>query len=663
MAPDEEFDPFFGEIDQDAWNTTSPSRSDVEGDTDEEVPLEAYADDEYSSYDDYGFEPDYPQADHEVAELTEKMVAGDLSKSRGKSKPKGPMGDVVLEVLRKIVAYYHGREPGLLIEMLDYVGSSEVVLEQLDSKSRKTWDTIFQMLRSEAGQLVGQDMNMGFIPSLTLYKPEVHQEFAEVRDHVATSEGVTFIPHTAWTMLIEQANRLKARGLAQLLINHIDSKEAGSDIVETWRELTETPPAATKLESLIRPVRTAREVWEDAEADGFGTLRISSGIPQLDLAFTNSGEMRGAWGLGEGHVFMGLQGTGKSSFTYGMLGAALLDLQNLGLNHAKVVFAHTEEESKDKLRAADIMDDPRYSAVLDNLIVDMVNTSRIRLCEIIYDIVDKAEKQAIATGMSITQFLPYLFILDYHQSIQEVGESETEATRRTSMFLTKGVQAWDPREMSKWGGLSYQEHTGRPWPKGMESHRVAGVYFAQLTKQNEGELFYRKNARNVSLSDFALEVEADYPGAWEGPDGNFYSWKVKEGSLKIMRQGAIRGHGQILQDATTVSFLHRLFPRNNPRIETGPRAGHLMNTEAYIVFDKTRTGISLPYATLEFDLGPGNRTRWYDRKAEAAIQMGKLKHAANSAVSPGDPITPVRPVIQKIGTARYRLEPWSLAAI
>ena len=188
----------------------------------------------------------------------------------------------------------------------------------------------------------------------------------------------------------------------------------------------------------------------------------------------------------------------------------------------------------------------------------------------------------------------------------------------------------------------------------MEHHRVAGIYMAQLVKQDDKSLLFRPGDRNCNVADFALE-DTDNPPVWTDQSGSGWSWEVKEGDLRLFKQNAIRGSGVILQNATAIIVLHRSRAYNNPR---KPGVGldgrpHLVDTRARLLLDKTRTGSKLKFIPMIFDLDPeGVRARYIDSAAEEAMRQGLFEADAVFARS-GDPILPVRPTVSPLSKVRY----------
>ena len=180
---------------------------------------------------------------------------------------------------------------------------------------------------------------------------------------------------------------------------------------------------------------------------------------------------------------------------------------------------------------------------------------------------------------------------------------------------------------------------------------MACVSFAQLVKQDDNDLYYKAGKRGISLSDFALEDAREKPG-WTAPDGSTYCWEVKESDARILRKNSIRGSGLITQDATTIMFLHRSRPINNPA-EGPDGAKRLQDLRAHLILDKTRTGSSVAYVPMDFNVDKrAFRARFYDFLAQQALEEGRFSVDAAFA-EPGDPMLPVREHVSPLAGWRY----------
>lgn len=554
--------------------------------------------------------------------------------------------DEIMQELRKVIAIQHGRNLSELADLISQIRAADTVVAQLNEQQREVLTGVLEVLADTCTHYAGNAVDLTYIPLAVVYNADVQAELRLIST-LASSGTLTGDPALDWQALRERVQRDRAMHTASQYIAALKEAKPAEDLVKTFSKIE--PPTTRRAATRERAARTAAEIAaEHAAVSGGGSdLRISSGWPTVDLTFTSrkDGKLTEQLGFikpGEGFVVAGPTGTGKSSWTYGFIPSAVSDIVNQGFPAGKVLFAHTEEESIDKITAFGMGAGQPFHHLADNLIVAAVGTSRLQLVMAIYDNVAEAAVRSRETGMPIRNFLIQLLLLDYVQSLSETGEGDmTASTLITAEFLLRGVQMWNPDEMAKWSGLSYRQYTGQPWPDGMERHRVAGIYMAQLTKQDDSSMFFRKGDKKCQLSDFALEA-SDPAKGWKGPDGNFYEWEVREGDSRMMRQNAIRGHGAILQNATAIIVLHRSRSHNNPAVTLPDGSKHLEDTRGRLLLDKMRTGGNLKYIPMTFDLdADGFRARYFDTGAERRLAKGELTVADGFARS-GDPMLPIR---------------------
>lgn len=563
----------------------------------------------------------------------------------------------VVGVLREIVASQQGAPVEECLEVVRMISASDVVLAALAEAERRSWDSILEVLESDCINRIGGSVNLGHMPLVRQYDEEVNAEFAKIVDLALAPDGCPLKDGAmaTWFALVESVQRLRAKRTTKRYLSALDDKRPPTELVELFHKIE--PPTTRKALSSTRPLRTARQVLAEHQASTSGgsgaQMRLSSGLPTFDVAFTNTGEALGSIAPGEQLVVAGLTGTGKTSFFYTIVPAMTQDLVNWGLRDAKVVAFHTEEESVTKIRGAGFADGQKFHHLADNLIVVDIGSSRKRIVETLYDLVVEANRQAIETGRPIRQFLPYAVLLDYIQAVIEPEDRDvTQATFTTAELLMRGVQKWDPEELAKFGGLDFRTYAGMAWPAGMEDHRVAVVTFAQLVKQDDKTMFYKVGSK-MPISDFTLEYTGDGEAPWVDTTGGRWCWEVRDGDLRLLGKNAIRGHGQILQNATVIVFLHRSRPEHNPAVDSPDGTKHLVDTRARLLLEKTRQGSRLLYVPLAFDLdAAGFRARFYDKVAEQAVGLGKLK------LDPiysryGDPMLPVRPLARPLAGLRY----------
>lgn len=569
-------------------------------------------------------------------------------------REKSPEADV-LGTLRRTLAACHGRVADELSEVVRQISAATPVLDRLGDEKRAVFSSLLEMLLDTATNTKGASIDLTNVPLKSVYDYPVRAELDCIAQLALSGTLDVQDPSLEFFALREAVQRDRARRQALKYARAIESQASVEDLVKTFQKVE--PPTTRKAATRSRAAKTVAQLHSEhalANAGVTQKMRLSSGYRTLDIAFSKSDEALGFIAPGEGVVVAGPTGTGKSSWTYGVVPSLTQDLANWGKPFGKVLFFHTEEESVDKARSMFVLPDQKLGHLSENMIVVNVGTSRKFMAMAIYDTVLDASIRSKETGLPITEFLPYVLVLDYIQSISEQGESEVVATATTAEFLLRGVQAWNPEEMQKFSGISYREYTGSPWPEGMEHHRVAGIYMAQLVKQDDKSLLFRPGSRDCQYSDFALEDSSENP-AWRDPNGSGWSWEVKENDLRLFKQNAIRGSGIILQNATAIIVLHRSQAYNNPKLPGVGDDGrpHLTDTRARLLLDKTRTGSALKFVPMTFDLDPeGFRARYIDSAGEEAMRRG-LFQPTSDFIESGDPILPPRPSASPLAKVRY----------
>jgi hypothetical protein len=571
-----------------------------------------------------------------------------------KVAPKDSASTDVLGTLRITLAACHGRVADELADVIRQISAATHVLERLSDDQRIIYASILEMLLDASTNTKGTSIDLSKIPLAKLYDAPVQSELARIRALALSGTIDVQDPSLEFFALRESVQRDRARKGAVRYMKALEAQENVEALVERYQKVE--PPTTRKAATRSRAAKSVTQMAAEHELANKGTteMRLSSGYRTLDIAFSKPGETVGFIAPGEGVVVAGPTGTGKSSWTYGVVPSLTQDLINWGKPHAKVLFFHTEEESVDKAKSMAVLPGMPFAHLGDNMVVLNVGTSRKLIAMAVYDTVQDAALRAKETGLPITEFLPYVLVLDYIQSISEQGESEVVSTATTAEYLLRGIQAWNPEEMAKFSGVSYREYTGSPWPEGMEHHRVAGIYMAQLVKQDDKSLLFRPGNRDCQYADFALEDNSETP-VWRDPTGAGWSWEVKEGDLRLFKQNAIRGSGIILQNATAIIVLHRSQAYNNPKLPDMGDDGrpHLTDTRARLLLDKTRTGSALKFVPMTFDLDErGFRARYIDSAAEEAMRRSIFTPTADFTKS-GDPILPPRPVVSPLAKVRY----------
>lgn len=482
-------------------------------------------------------------------------------------------------------------------------------------------------------------------PLFSLYSKEVDELAKSIPPKVSPLS-----PHELWQSIREIMQRTMSHRDVKSLLQAFDKKESSSTLQRKF-SLLPPPTTSKKVESKERAGQTAREVWISLASAKQQLLRLSMGFPSLDATLTPLGDPLGSIVQGEQTIFAAGTGTGKSSLSYAIVPALLQDIINWGKKNGLLVFCHTEEESVDKIRAFGMNPGGPNAHLADNLIVSDIGSSLERFVQTLYDTVIMANAKAVETGRPITEFLPYVVVLDYIQGIKPAG-NEQEGLKKVAMLIKQGVQKWDISEFEKFSGVSFRDYAGFEWPEGQQDHRVAVVGFAQLNKPNEFLLNFKADSKEHPLSSFALEDESDDP-VWRGPDGRGYLWEVREGDMRMLGRSEITGTSEVLNHATTIIMLHRSAPMNNPAKRGEDGKMHLEDTRARLILVKTRTGANRKFVPLEFDLdSQGFRARHYDTEAQKLVDQGKWI-PASSYTQPGDPLLPPRPVQDKLGSYTY----------
>lgn len=578
--------------------------------------------------------------------IMENFQTRNKSKTEDFPKETSPVDikllELVIVTLRKTIASLHESDPDSIMQYVQRIISSEKVLKLLPKSFQKNYDGIFEILTHETSVSSGTPIDLFNLPVVTLYNEQVKAELKEIQAYINKLGGM-FDPHAQWADLVEIVQRNFTKNKANELVVALDKNANLEDLMKKFKEIE--PPTAKKSVSRKDRIKTADQLITDLNIANAGksALRFSSGLPTLDRGYTNQYETMGFISPGQFIVVMGPTGTGKTSFTNTVTPSFGIDLKNWGLKDALQVLWHTEEESIDKLKGFRMDQKMKYHHLANNLIIDAIGTSRKRMAETLYDLVIDADEKARKLHRPITDFLPYICQLDYLQSIAEPGEDEKTATARTAEFLLRGVCAWDPEEMNKFSGVDFRTYAGMAWPKGMEHHRIAVVAYAQLVKVDDESLYYKSGKRNIQVSDFAILDEKDQP-----------LWDLREGDLRLFGKNQMRGSGIIAQNAHAIVILHRSVPYNNPSKKDDKGKSHLSDTRARILFDKARTGSTMAYAPMRFDVQSTQlRAQYYDELAERAIQAGILKNFDPTYQESGDPILPIRESVNPLEEYRY----------
>jgi hypothetical protein len=570
----------------------------------------------------------------------------------------------IRSILVSVLAWCHDRTAEDVKALVERVRASKKVLACLSSDDRKVIAGVLELWLVEANSLSSESVFcVHDLPALTGYDDRVQRLVARIR----SVEELPHDAHATWQALVERVQRGLTVAGCNELVELIAANATTEEVMAHWRTLE----APTSRKAEVRKASTGLTAAEflaahQAATAGRQAMRYSCGMRTLDQAYTVKGDPLGFIAPGQFYVVMGPTGTGKSSFSYGITPALSRDLRNWGLEDALQIFFHTEEETVDKLQGFGVYPGMANFDLADNLAVHAIGTSRKRMTEIIFDTVIAADERSRRTGRPITDFLPYVVQLDYIGSIIEQGENEVIATTNTAEFLLRGVAAWNPDELAKFGGVDFREYAGMSWPTGMEHHRVAVVGYAQLVKLNDEELTFRPGActcandaptkcvkgsprvcapanRRVSRSDYVLL-----------DDQGGEMWDLHEGDLRLFTKNHMRGSGVIANNAHAILILHRSQPYNNP-VRYADGKTFLSDTRARILFEKARTPVSLQVAPMAFNSQPsGFRAQYYDALAEHAIENGVLTNYDKRYYrQSGDVILPIRPAATPLSQIKY----------
>lgn len=464
--------------------------------------------------------------------------------------------------------------------------------------------------------------------------------------------------------LLRKAMLQRCRDEVQDVAQAIDRGDPPSRIADLWSKLS----APVEVRATRNEIVLSAGKWHTQAKTGRHQIAYSSGFPHLDAALSELCPHCGGAGcqpcdntgydvigfLKPGQVVgvVAASGHGKSSFTRGLLPALAEDLRNWGTPEGKVLVAITEEEPDLVAKVAGLHPGGRKSHLADQVLIARIGSSRKNLAVALYDTVRDAEKQARRQGTPIESYLPHVALVDYVQAITESGENQwVEGITRTSELLLRGFAGFNPEELAKFGGVSYEEHTGQDWPDGLGNHRLAVLATAQVKSLSEKTLYYREG---MPKEDFVLTGATGQP-----------LWEVKPGDHRILRRGDVAGAGTYLNNVHSLMFLHRSNV-HAAREQTKPgQPPTLDDCRSRILFDKNRSGISSPIVDLSFSLTEdGLRARFYDYRADAEMEILSAGQQVkrNWQWTPdmevwrkrGDPIVPVRETQSPLKEVRYQ---------
>lgn len=555
----------------------------------------------------------------------------------------GPSGDPeqVLDVIRDVLASLHGRPASEVADAVSRIRAAEDLIDRLDTDTRRTLIGVLEALKFECQDLDGIGIvQFQYVASLGSHRAEVRDELELLKRR---REETTLVnPVARFEALLEDLQSGLAKQAALRLVEAIDKRLPAEERMQAFRSLT--PPTRQRSVENNTFSRSARDWEQETEAvrGNDAEMVLSSGYPTFDAAVSVEGETVGFIKPGEFWVFGAGSGHGKSSFTRRLVPAVVEDLVNgYGLSDAKAILAITEEEPIDVLRAMQVGRGQPYHHLAGNIQLVRAGESRRRLIYAVYDCVRDAVNASHRTGRPVTDFLPYLFVLDYIQSIKEPGENAyTEGVDRTADLLMRGIAAWDQEMMSSLSGEDFRSYAGMDWPEGIEHHRVAVVVLSQLTKEGK-DVSYR--AGKSKMADFSLLDENGEP-----------QWEVLEGDYAVPTRADLRGSATLTQHATGVVFLHRSQPKTPLAVDPATGKFGPLDKRARFIVDKARKAVRMPYIPVRYDSNPdGKRGQFYDDLAHKyGVLTGRLK-VADSYTREGDPMLPIRPSRSPFRDIRY----------
>lgn len=544
----------------------------------------------------------------------------------------GPEGsaDRVQSILREVLASLHGQPAEVVSATVARIRREKSVCERVPDEWRSVLDGALEVLNFECTALAGVGViDFEFLPAAANHSVSVASEFT----FLLTIE-MTPNPMSVFESLVEAVQAGVARQAALRLVRVIDEKSTAARKMEVFRSIP-APTRQREVQNNTWAKNAAEWMDEHRASEGAATeLILSSGYPSLDSAASGAGDLSGLIKPGEFWVGGAGTGHGKSAFTRRVFTSMLLDLtQGWGLKHAQGILGFTEEEAWDVAKAAMLDKGQPYHHVAQNAVLAKLGESRKRVVTVVYDSVVAAVKKSEATGAPITEFLPYIYFLDYIQAIKEPGENaDTEGVARTADLMMRGIAAWDPEMMGAISGLDFQEYAGMRWPDGMDHHRVAVFCLSQLRKEGtDHTVFYRKGKSQVT--DFTV-VDANGMPMWEPLEDDY----------AVPNRSDLRGSGVLLNHATGLIFFHRSRPTASVRKDTDGKVLGLTDTRARFIVPKARKSVSMPFVPMRFDSNPeGFRGQFYDDLAwQHCVVEGRME-VSEVTQTEGDPILPKRP--------------------
>lgn len=548
--------------------------------------------------------------------------------------------DEILDTVRVCLASMSGRSCAEGMDMLGYVLSSSIVIDQLDDTQLRRLKRLFDVLSYAWGDDPHGTIDFNDVPDVEAAGNSVKYQFTRI----ASTEKSDLVANPAgtWRALVGKVTRQATQKAAQRLIDACKTDAPDEELMVKFREIV--PPSA-KTEVLNADFSMTVAQWEAQyrqAAAASAPYRISSGYPTMDYALTAKdasgadNEPFGSFAPGELHIFGGATGSGKSAWARPLARNMAYDLvHGWGYSNAQILYAFTEENASIVLRAAGMAENMPFHHLAHNVTLANVGPSRKRLVHAVWDLVIKAYHRSQEQGIPITECeLPYAIFWDYIGGTAEAGEPvDTVASQLNADLAMRGFAQWDPYAMETFSGENFSAYAGMPWPDGMEFFRPVVIAFSQFRKLAD-PVWYDPSNKACNEADFTVENSDGSPG-----------WEVRPGDFRVPTQSELRGSGILANHATAIYTLHRSRPQKNEKIRD-EKLGRfrLQDDRARIIPTKTRNSADMPFFPMRFDSQPsGVRGQFYDILATEAIRKGQLV-PTDCYREEGDPILPPRQV-------------------
>ncbi|MCP4792063.1 MAG: hypothetical protein GY882_01810 [Actinomycetia bacterium] len=616
------------------------------------IPIEFYSEEE-SGYVD---EPTWANVDYEASAEAGEYTGGSAvqgARIQGNRKVNATM---LVDTLCRVFAGLNGRKVATdlapTMKLIRKFEASTLLSDDQMGAYNGLLDVFAFEVESDAGGLV---LNVHDLPAATDSPDRVVRKLERIRQMSNDGQGANN-PTGAWTAFLDLVQTDKMMDATARLQRAACDGAPTADVMDAYKALVASPPPAQQAgrKANIRRVSDFPALYNS------GTMvsnRIGCGLPELDteLSDLNRGpDGYGFIGLGEGVVIGGATGTGKTSASYAMVPGCAYDAKAQGLG--PVLLLHTEEESKDKAIGASFvelvgneMQRGHHGEISEHVLIENIGSSRSKVAEIIFEhVVEGLEKvNGDGSDMSIRRYVPSVVFVDYAQALADSNENERQGQIRTAELMTRGVQACDPDEISKFSGVDWAVFSGgMAWPEALGDYRIAVVAFAQLNKFDAASATCKPGEKDFSR--FAKEVVPGMETAdsWVDPSGNTWAWEVKPGDMQMFSKQDITGANALNQNATSIIMLHRSRPYGGV-----DESGQIADTRARMIIDKARNGAGRGYAALEFKLNAERtRARYFCPNGEYVLARAIAADPDKAATTlnldvyrrEGDPVLPKR---------------------